>query len=184
VAFGAALVQTAAASRARQILDRIASEPLVNGDDRVERAAVELVSRGVLIAGVLPADGAVELAALKDDGAAAAPVEGLDPRHEFLALALRHPDSPRTLELARRLAGIAPSDPVVGAAAALLQLAVGAPIPPDAPRALLARNAADPLLAATALRLAERVGDRDVARRARQTLTALGRTPPPGAGLD
>jgi len=184
VAFGAALVRAASPDRAKQILEHIASEPVVNGDDRVERAAVELVSRGVLPADKLPPDGAVELAALRGDGTPAAPAEGLDARHEFLDLALRHPDSPRTLELAKRLAGIAPSDPVVGSAAALVQLAVGAPIPPDAPRALLARNAADPLLAATALRLAERVGDRDVARRARQTLSALGRTPPPGAGVD
>ena len=44
---------------------------------------------------------------------------------------------------------------------------------PD-PRALLARDPADPLLAAVALRLAEKTGDAEVARRARETLSALG----------
>ena len=64
---------------------------------------------------------------------------------------------------------------------ALVQLASGAPIAPGAPRALLARNPADPLLAAIALRLAEKVGDGDVARRARETLTAVGA---PRQGVD
>jgi hypothetical protein len=183
VAFGMAFARAAPRDEVRRALGRISASPLVSGDDRIERAAVELVSRGVLDAEKLPPNGAVELAALKGEPPSSASA-GLDVRHEFLALALEHPDGQRTLELAKRLASIAASDPVVGSAAALLQLAVGAPIPPGAPGALLARNAADPLLAAMALRLAERVGDREVARRARQTLTALGRAPAPGAGLD
>lgn len=139
---------------------------------------------GLLGAEELPADGAVELAALGQGAATSAHVEGLDARHEFLALAIQTPGAPRALELAKRLARIAASDPVVGSAEALVQLGVGAPIAPDAPRVLLDCNAADPLLAATALRLAERVGDRDVARRARQTLTAFGTPPPRGAGVN
>jgi hypothetical protein len=86
--------------------------------------------------------------------------------------------------MAKRLARVAAVDAVVASAEALVQLGAGGAISPDAPRALLERNAADPLLAATALRLAERVGDRDVARRARQVLTALGRAPSAGAGVD
>jgi hypothetical protein len=69
---------------------------------------------------------------------------------------------------------VASLDPVVAAADALRTLGSDAVVAPDAPRLLLARNPADPLLAEVALRLAEKVGDRDVARRARAMLTAMG----------
>ncbi|HEY8039143.1 MAG TPA: hypothetical protein VIF15_05085 [Polyangiaceae bacterium] len=187
VVFGVALAHATAPAQARATLAALAHEAIVDGDDRVTRPAVELVSRGVLGPDVLPADGAVELAALRGE----APAEGapspdplrLDLRHEYLALSLSHPDAPRVRALAQTLGRNGAADPVVAAAAALVQLAVGAPIPPEMPRALLARNAADPLLAATALRLAERVGDPDVARRAREALMTLGRATPPRPAL-
>jgi hypothetical protein len=86
---------------------------------------------------------------------------------------MRAPTELRTSELKARL-GSSGGDPIVAAAAALVGLATGAPIAAEAPAALLARNPADPLLASIALRMAERVGDRDVAGRAQRTLTALG----------
>jgi hypothetical protein len=181
VAFGLALTRGAPPDVARAALQTVARgsvEALVDGDDRVERPAVELVSRGVLDRAMLPADALVELAVLRPDPAATAtPPAPLDVRHEYLALALRSPSGPRAVELGKRLAGSL-GDPVVASAAALVVLASGGPIAPDAPAALLARNAADPLLAAIALRMAERVGDRDVAGRARRTLTALGGAAP------
>jgi hypothetical protein len=182
VAFGRALARVTSSERARAALQSIGRgriEEIVNGDDGVERPAVELVSYGVLDPATLPADALVELAVLRSDAAAVAvaPPAALDVRHEYLALALRSPSEPRTLELGRRLAA-STGDPVVAAAAALVALASGAPIAPEAPGALLARNAADPLLAAIALRMAERVGDHDVAGRARRTLTALGGAAP------
>jgi hypothetical protein len=177
VAFAVAVARSAGAERARVAMQSVlagSAEAAVGGDDRLLRPAVELVSRGVLPASVLPPDGAVELAALSFDPAAPARAlpPSLDARHEYLALALWHPDAARTFELRHKLAGVAARDPVAGAAAAIAELALGVPIAPDAPRVLLARNPADPLLAATALRLAERVGDRDVAARARQALAA------------
>ena len=57
---------------------------------------------------------------------------------------------------------------------ALVQIAIGARLDPGAARALLARDPSDPLLAATALRLATRIGDSDAATRARVILTAIG----------
>jgi tetratricopeptide (TPR) repeat protein len=181
VAFGLALTRGAPVERARAAFQSVARGPieaLVNGDDLVERPAVELVSRGALDRAMLPADALVELAALRSDGAPVeTPPAPLDTRHEFLALALRGPAEPRTVDLGRRLAG-SMHDPVVAAAAALVALASGTPMAPEAPAALLARNSADPLLAAVALRMAERVGDRVVAGRARGTLTALGGTAP------
>jgi hypothetical protein len=133
---------------------------------------VELASRGLLDAALLPPDGVVELAAVRGQPAPA--MEGLDARHEWLALALARSDAPRAHELSARLARVAPSDPVIAAASAIAQLDAGAAVPPNAPAALLARNPSDPLLAAVALRLAERVGDHEVATRARRVLTALG----------
>jgi Tfp pilus assembly protein PilF len=176
VAFGLALSSGTPAARARDALRPLAGggvEPLVDGDDRVERPAVELASRGVIDRAMLPADALVELAVVLGDASAPAAGPALDPRHQYLALALGSPSDPRTLELGKRLQGSA-GDPVVAAAAALVALASGGPITSDAPGALLARNAADPLLASIALRMAERVGDHDVAGRARRTLTALG----------
>ena len=48
-------------------LAAMAHDPLVPGDDRVVRVAVELVSRGLLAEEVLPPDGAVELAAIRGE---------------------------------------------------------------------------------------------------------------------
>ena len=69
---------------------------------------------------------------------------------------------------------------MVAAAAVLVQITVGAPIAAGAPRALLTRDPGDALLVATALRLANKTGDSDVATRARATLTALGTDSHPG----
>lgn len=182
VAFGAALARTVPQARAAAALRNIEADPMVDGDDRVERPAVELVSRGLLLRDRLPPGGAVELAVLEGDPRDLPAQGALDARHEYLSLALAHPEAPRARELAKRLAVVGAGDDLVAVASALVQLAAGATVPPEAPRTLLARNPADPLLAATALRLAERVGDQDVARRARETLTALGRKP--GADVD
>jgi hypothetical protein len=178
VAFGIAAIRAGASADARSALGAMPWRPIVPGDDRVVRPAVDLASRGALSVDALPPDGVVELAVVEG----ATSLRGLDPddarldpRHHYLALALVRPDAPAVRELGARLRVAAPADPVVTVASALLQLASGAPISADAPRELLARNPADPLLAATALRLAERVGDTDVARRARETLMALGK---------
>jgi tetratricopeptide (TPR) repeat protein len=178
VAFGAALMHVASPAQARATLASIPRLSMTSGDDRVMRPAVELVSRGVLSGDALPPDGVVELFVVTGSATAhlsVAPDDAaLDRRHRYLALALTQPSSPLLRELAARLRAVSPTDPVVVAATAIAQLAEGGPIAPDVPRVLLARNPADPLLAAVALRLAEKVGDADVARRARETLSALG----------
>ncbi len=178
VAFGAAVVHAVSPEEARASLAALKHGPLVAGDDRVVRRAVELASRGTLDMSALPADGLVEIAALRGEpsgeGLSLPDRRGLDARHEYLAGALADPRGPRTKELGDRLARIAGSDPVVAAASALVQIAVGAPIAAGAPGALLLRDPGDALLAATALRLANKTGDTDVATRARATLTALG----------
>lgn len=178
VAFGLAVARRMPVDGARAALQSVGRGPveaIVNGDDRVERPAVELAQRGVLELALLSGDALVELAVLR--GGVTAPAEvhtaPLDARHEYLWLALHSPAAPRAVELGRRFSRTT-GDPVVAAAAALVAMASNGALSPDTPGALLARNAADPLLAAVALRLAERVGDRDVAGRARKTLTALG----------
>ncbi len=146
---------------------------LVPGDDRVVRPAVELVARGVLGGALLPPEGVIELAALRGE-APPEPLARLEPRHEYLALALLHPDTPHARELGERLAPEEASDAVVAAAACLVRLARGTP-PFDAgsARALLALDPADPLLAAVALRVADKLHDPDEARRARAALAAF-----------
>jgi tetratricopeptide (TPR) repeat protein len=173
VSFGQALSHSDSPEEARGALSAIPHADLVAGDALVVRSAVELVARGALGASLLPPEGAVELAALRGE-APPEPLPRLDARHEYLALALAHPDAPRVRALEARLASSAKSDAVVAAATSLLRLARGDP-PPDAQsaRALLAIDPADPLLAAIALRLADRVGDADAARRARAALAAF-----------
>jgi len=177
VAFGVALGRAASPEHTRAALGTLSHQSIVAGDDPVVRPAVDLVSRGALSVDALPPDGLVELAVLRGDALPekllADPARSLDTRHEFLALAISRPDSVRAKELAWRLRG-ASADPVVAAATALIQLATNAPIAATAPQALLARDAGDPLVAVAALRLAEKVGDHEVARRAREVLTALG----------
>jgi hypothetical protein len=172
VAFGVALAHAASPPEVRAALASIAHGAVVPGDDRVVRPAVQLVSRGALGADALPADGLVELAVLRGD--APDPTRPLDARHEYLALAIAFPRAPRTRDLAERLKHVEARDSVVAAASALLGLGLGAPVDPAAPHVLLARDPADPLLAAAALRLAEKIGDIEVARRARASLAALG----------
>jgi len=177
IAFGVALAHATSPEHARAALATIAHRPILAGDDRVVRPAVDLASRGLLPVEALPPDGVVELAALRGEALPekllGEATRSLDARHEYLALAISRRDGARARELAWRLRG-AVADPVVAAASAFAQLASGAPIAAGAPQALLARDAGDPLLAVATLRLAERVGDHDVARRAREALTAFG----------
>ena len=177
VAFGRAIARGASPGDARAVLAAIPRAPVVPGDDRVVRAAVELVSRGVLATEALPPDGLVELAVLRGSGAAEGPavpdVRALDARHEYLALALADPKGAGAKELADRLASVATTDPVVAAAGALVQIGTGAPLDTSAARALMTIDPTDPLLAAIALQVATRTGDTDAATRARATLTAF-----------
>jgi hypothetical protein len=181
VAFACALTEVMSQEDAGAALARLAHAPIVAGDDVVVRPAVDLVARGVLGIDALPADGVVELAAREGGGVsserlAALGLHALDARHEYLALALLHPDDVRTKDLGVRLEKLSPSDPVVAAASALAQLGVGGTAAGVAARALLAHDVGDPLLAAAALRLAERAGDGDIVARARAALRALGKT--------
>jgi hypothetical protein len=173
VAFGAALARVASPEQARESLTHVGHDRIADGDDRVVRAAVDLVARGVLLATALPPDGVVELAAM---GLADTHVLGdrrsLDARHAYLALAIEEPAGARARELGSTLARVGAWDPVVAAAAALVALASGSPVAPGAAGALLAIEPADPLLAAVALRLAEKSGDSEGARRARAALSA------------
>jgi hypothetical protein len=178
IAFGVALARAASPAEARAALGAVTHAPIVAGDDRVVRAAVELVSRGVLDPAALPPDGLVELAVLRGAGSAEGPsapdVRLLDARHEYLALALADPKGAGTKALADRLASVAATDAVVAGAAALVQIGVGGPLDAGGARALMTLDPTDPLLAAIALRLATRTGDIDAASKARATLTAIG----------
>ena len=178
VAFGCALVRVASPDDARTILASMTHAPIVSGDDVVVRPAVELAARGVLTADALPLDGVVELAALRgsaiDEEWLADATPRLDVRHQYLALALAHPDRERARELGDQLTKASPHDSIVATASALLRAASGAAPAVTAAQDLLSRDSGNPLLAATALRLAEKGGSVDVARRARAALVALG----------
>ena len=180
VAFGAALLHVASPAQARETLAAAPRLPMVAGDDRVERAAVELASHGVLPVDALPPDGAVELFVVAaSPGRLPVPADatGLDLRHRYLALALPSPPPRGCATSPRACTPCPPPTRSWPPPRRSSSWPTAAPSPRDAPRILLARNPADPLLAATALRLAEKIGDRDVARRARETLSAVRREP-------
>lgn len=179
-AFGTALARATLSNVTRPAMARIAHDPLVAGDERVVRAAVALVSEGYAdaAAAALPPDGLVELHVLR---AESAPVEGwsvpvagsVDAIHMYLALAFAEPNERRTHELGGRLARILPEDRLVAVARCLVLLGSGAQIAPASAQALLERDPTDPLVAATALRLAEKAGDLEVARRVRAAMKAI-----------
>lgn len=178
VAFGTALARLAPPSLARSAMARIAHDPLVPGDECIVRAALALVSNEQAEAAALPPDGLVELRVLRGEPATeegwSPPVPGsLDAIHTYLALAFAEPNEARTRELGDRLARILPEHRLVSVARSLILLASGSPIPPAAAKTLLARDPTDPLVAAIALRLAEKAGDADVARRARAAMKAI-----------
>jgi len=175
VAFGAALSHAASPQKLRDALGCIPHDPIVDGDDRVIRAAVDLVAQGALAATALPADGAVELAAMGFGALPQRDERALDARHAYLALALAHPSDPRARELGVRLAAVAASDPVVASAVAFMTLANGGSVGRDAAHDLLAIDPADPLVAAAALRMAEKAGDADMVRRASGAMMVHGR---------
>ena len=178
VAFGSALVRVASPDDTRATLAALAHAPIVEGDDVVVRPAVELAASGVLTVDALPPDGVVELAALRgnalDEESLANAAQRLDPRHEYLALAMTHPDRDRTRELRDKLNVLSARDPIVATASALMKAASGAAPAVTAAQDLLAHDSGNPLLAATALRLAEKGGNADVAKKARAALIALG----------
>lgn len=151
-------------------------DPLVPGDDRAVRVAVELAARGAIDASDVPPDGLVELRVVGGgglpEGWSPPDPRTLDARHEYLALALTAPTAAATRALEARFAQLLPPhlDRVVAVASAVERLGDGAPIDPSMPATLLARDPDDPLVAAAALRLAEKVGDAEVARRARAAM--------------
>ncbi len=177
VAFGEALGHAVSRREARRTLAAIDHEAVVPGDELVSRASVDLALWGLIDPDALSADGRVEFALLRagSPGEALAMPDGrwLDLRHEYLALALTAPGSPRARQLGERFSRIASPDRVAAVALALARLASGAQVDAAAAGALLARDSADPLLVAAALRVAEKTGESGVAQRARAGLAAI-----------
>jgi hypothetical protein len=174
VAFGVASARNGGATRAREILRAAGLTAMISGDDLVERPAVQLALMGVLDERWLSSSARVELGVVRgnlagrpDDFAA------LDLRHRYLGAATLDPRSATAESLRRQMHGEA-TDALVAAADALMSLASDHVTSPDASKALLVINPADPLLAAVALRVARHVGDAPSAAQARRTLAALG----------
>jgi tetratricopeptide (TPR) repeat protein len=176
IALAATRVHARSSERA-QVFAGIDHQAIVAGDELVERPAAELASRGLVDPTELSADAGIELRVLRGglpgEGWALPPPGAVDARHEYLALALAQPSAGRTRELGERLTHLNPDDRIVVVARSLVLLASGAPIPPATAQTLLARDSADPLIAAAALRVAEKTGEFDIAKRARAALTAL-----------
>jgi tetratricopeptide (TPR) repeat protein len=173
VAFARGLVREVGAESARLALGGMPKGAIVAGDDMVVRPAVDLAWRGVLDASALPADGALELAVLRGENAAPASPAKLDARHEYLAFALAGTDPQRARALGERLSREAPGDAIVLAARGLEALHSREAVAPGSAAALLRANPADPLLAAVALRLAERAGEGDVVAKAKAVMAAV-----------
>jgi hypothetical protein len=179
VAYGQALQHVATSETARSILAGIRHDPILVRDDCVVRAAVDLASRGVVGAEALPSTGVVELAVVYDGALAestrrpAVDPSALDERHRYLALAREAPSDPQTRELGERLHGPSSDDPIVAAAAALVDLAAGPRLESHRARRLLDRDPGDPVLASVALRVAERTGETETAKLARAVVALV-----------
>ena len=176
VALGSVLVHVEARDVVRSTLAKLAHESIEIGDDLVVRSAAELAARGVIDAEALPADGRVELAVLRGEvpeDPLNADSRVLDLRHQALVLSSAQPLAAGTRELGRRLAGLAPADPLVAVATMRMNVALGTTKKGGAARELLSRDPGDPLTNATALLFAHQVGDDEVERRARSALRAL-----------
>ncbi len=176
VAYGEAMQHVVTLRSARSALTSLPHEPILAGDDRVVRAAVDLAARGVIAPEALPSTGAMELAVVYDGAFAggarnvAVDAVSLDARHRYLALARAAPLDPRTRELGERLQGLSCNDPIVSAAAALVDLAAGRRLEPHRARALLDHDPGDAVLASVALRVAELTGETETAKLARAVL--------------
>jgi hypothetical protein len=171
--FGMALASRSPREVARTALGTIPHDPLVGGDDRELRAAAELALAGVIDVSALPADGRVEVWAMRGEMPSGVGAWELDRRHELLQLSLAQPGAARARELAERLGALAPDDRIVLASRTLVQAAGSQKPDPALASALLSQDPADPLLAITALRIAERAGDLAVAQRARERVGSL-----------
>jgi|HubBroStandDraft_1064217.scaffolds.fasta_scaffold06570_6 hypothetical protein len=184
VAYGQALQHVTTLETARSLLAGLGHDPILAGDDRVVRAAVDLASRGVIGAEALPSTGVVELAVVYDGALAGSPrrlavdPSALDERHRYLTLARGAPSDPRTRELGQRLHGPSSDDPIVAAAAALVDLAEGARLESHRARRLLDRDPGDAVLASVALRVAERTGETETAKVARAVVALVVRPEP------
>jgi hypothetical protein len=176
VALGCAMVHVEPREVVRSALAKLVHESIEAGDDLVVRPAVELAARGVIDAEALPADGRVEFAVLRGEvpeDPLNAGSRVLDLRHQVLVLSFAQPRAAGTLELGRRLAALAPTDPLVVAATMRVSVALGKTSGKGAARELLSRYPGDPLIGATALRLAQQSGDDEVVRRAQSGLAAV-----------
>jgi len=184
VAYGEALQHVVTSRAARSVLESLPHDPILARDDRVVRAAVDLAARGVIASEALPSTGATELAVVYDGAFGrrarnvAVDTSTLDARHRYLAFARAAPSDPHTRELGERLRWLSADDPIVSAAAALVDLAVDARLEPHNARALLDRDPGDAVLASVALRIAELTGETETGRLARAVLAFV--VPPDG----
>ncbi|HEY1960263.1 MAG TPA: hypothetical protein VGH28_31855, partial [Polyangiaceae bacterium] len=147
--FGRALLRSAGAPAARAALAAARCEPVARGDGAVLSLFVDLAARDVVDPSTLPVEGRIELAWRMRVPFRPPTLAGLDLRHELLARAQSDALSPRTADLAAKLARRAPSDPMVLASLLAVAHARGQTVDQVA-RAALAPPA-DPVLDATLL---------------------------------
>jgi hypothetical protein len=144
------------------------------GDELIDAAFADAAARGLAPEANLNEAAKLELAARRQL-APAAPTAALDACHRLLALSLRDPRAPETMEALRRLGG-AP-DRLVAIAAARVALATSAALPASLDDALAPYvKAGDPLALAAALELVNRRQDAKAAARLRSALAAVAAT--------
>jgi tetratricopeptide (TPR) repeat protein len=187
--FARLIADVVSSNVAARVVVSIRHEALLSGDALVTPFAVDLAARGVLADADLPLDGAIELAARRGEpppAAALSPTVAaptpVDARHEYLALAMTRPDSPRAHALGERLAHVRDRDALVAVAWTRVQLARldaagGTSVPTSSLSSAVGFDPADPLVAAAALDVAKRRGDAAAAARARANLSAHAHTP-------
>jgi len=151
------------------------SETIVAGDALVVPLAVALVDSGSLPPASLSADGRLELAVRRGElvtGSLDA-LNALDARHRLLALASTRPTSNEARALLRHVGAAWERDPLVAVAMGRMAVAGAVVMDSVTPTRLAEVAPEDPLVAATALELAQKHGNDAAERSIRARLSAI-----------
>jgi len=161
---------------ARRVATALPCETIVTGDALLVPLAVALVDAGSLAPETLSPDGRLELAVRRGE-VVTGPLEALDARHRLLMLASTRPTSNEARALLRHFGAAWVRDPLVAVALGRMAVAGAVQVDASTPTRLAEVAPDDPLVATTALALANKHGDTAAARSIGARLSAIATTP-------
>ncbi|WP_394820757.1 hypothetical protein [Pendulispora albinea] len=157
---------------ARRVAHALPCETFVPGDALVVPLAVALADSGALPPATLSADGRLELAVRRGEVVTES-LDALDARHRLLALASTRPTSNEARALLRHVGAAWVRDPLVAVAMGRMAVAGAVVVDPSTATRLAEVAPDDPLVATTALELAQKHGNDAAERSIRARLSAI-----------